>query len=150
MTNLNTEIQMKVDKYKALQEELSQLERSLKSDLITLDKNTFGGKTWYEYLSTVAETIELDGGIVIKLESYRLTGTMPLSDNVELTLDSTIYTHDSRYRPTLHYKDSGRNVSDTFPKKYSDQIKSLEKVMEQYKVERPSDKYAKDARLTAF
>lgn len=150
MTSLQTKIETDVAKYTELKAELLELERSLKKDLTTLDMNTFNGKSWNEHLNTINETIKLEGGITIIRESYRLIGKMPLTDTLDLTLNSTVYTSDVRYNPTLHYKNTDRYVSDTFPKKYSEQFEALRNAMKPYKIERPSDKYSRVARLSAF
>lgn len=150
MTQTILGIESKVVQYNQLKEELYKLERELKSDLTDLDKNAFNGQTWYEYLKTIDETIQVNDKMVIKRESYRITGTYQLSDNAVLTLDTAVYVDKSVYNSTIHYKETDRYVTQTVPKKYSNQFEELKAEMEKYKFERPSDKYSRQAGLTSF
>ena len=147
MNQLLTSIEDKVAQYNQLKEEINELDKELKADLKELDKNAFDGLSWYEYLRTINETINLSDDVEINRREYSLTGKMNLPNNVELTLSGVIYKDNLYYRPTIHYKDSNRVVSDFVPKKYEEQLNWLTAELDKYKVERPSDKYVKEAGL---
>lgn len=153
VTNIDSklmQIEAKVSNIINLRQELNEVERQLQEDLINLDKAAFNGLTWYEYLKTIDETIQVSDTITIQRQSYRIIGTLNLPNNVVITISDTIYKNNTIKSYTIHYKDTDRYVTGSIPKKYEDQVATLEQEIAKHKVERPSDKYAKQAHLTAF
>lgn len=149
MSQLIETIEEKVKQYNQLREDMRQLEWSLREDLNELDKSELDGQTWYEYLKEIDETIHVNDNITIKRESYRITGTYQLSDNITLTLDTNIYTDKNYHNSTIHYKETDRYVQHSIPKKYITQAEELKAEMGKYKRDRPSNKYTQETGISS-
>lgn len=143
------EIELKANELQQLKSKIYNLEQQLKNDLIQLDKDAFNGSTWHEFLASINETIQVNDEISIKRETYRLTGTFIIDENVTLTVNGNIYFNDESFASIVHYRESGRYV-DGVPKKYQQQFEELKTEMKRFKFERPSDKYVKQLRLSSF
>lgn len=136
-------IERKANQYRALLKDLNILEKSLANDLIELDKQAFGGKTWGEYLMTIHEEIEFKSeGITIYRDTYRISATYVINESATLNIVGNIYYGDDRYRVTLVYE-SGRTLQEV-PNKYQKFYDRLVSKVEDYKVKRPSDEYVKE------
>jgi hypothetical protein len=142
-------IEFKAKKLRQLKDDAWEMEKQLKEDLIQLDRDALNGLTWNEFMSSIKETIQVNEQMSIKRESYRIDGTYIIDENVTLTVSGNIYFKDERFSPTLHYKESGRYLSDV-PKKYQKQYEEIVAEMKKYQFERPSDKYSKALGLTSF
>lgn len=140
-------VDIKAKRYAKLKEEILNLGIELKEDLKKMDRLKFDGMTWYEYLRTIDEEIEVDETFKIRRDSYRVDGKMLINNKVEITLQGTIYSGDTRFRELVVYLESGRTL-DSIPAKYTKQKEAMIEEMSKYKVERPADRYIKELGLS--
>lgn len=141
-------IEMKANSYKRLKEDARRIEKELVKDLTLLDRMAFGGLTWNEFMASIDEEVVVNEKVKIKRESYHVDGTYQIEDDIELKVFGNIYYKDTRFRTMIHYKESGRYLESSIPKKYQKQYDELVKEIQKYQFERPSDKYAKDLGIT--
>jgi hypothetical protein len=141
-------LELLVDKIIDYKDAVLRLEYELRQNLIELERETYNGLTWHEFLASIKEDIQVNDKMHINRSTYRLFGTYQISESVKMTVDTNIYAHDKIYRTTISYS-SGR-YTDGVPTKYKKEFDELVKELNKYKFERVSNKYAESAGLGSF
>lgn len=143
-------IEIKAKELREFRKKEFQLQKELREMLTELEKQTFGGMTYHQHMATIDETIDYSDKIKIVRRSYSITGYYQVNDDVEISINPTMYAHDNGlgYTRTKYIK--ANRESRGIPKKYEKQLIELKEACFKYKIENPSDKYSKEFNISVY
>jgi hypothetical protein len=146
MVDINR-LEQRLIEFEERREAIRQLEREIEGELKQLEKDTFNGLTYFEFVNTQKQEIQVNEKIRIRVDTYNIYGEYKLDDEIVLTADTTIYADQSRISYRVEYKN--KTVRE-LPKKYENEAAELKRECFKLKVENPSQKYQERHRLSTL
>lgn len=139
-------LESELEEFEELKNKAFNMERELVKELSQLEKDTFNGLTYSEFVNKQNQDIQISDKIHIRVHTYSIYGTYRINDDVTLGLNSTVYTTGGVDTIRAIYK----NKETSLPKKYQKEYDELVKECAKFKVENPSKKYSEKYRIHMY
>jgi hypothetical protein len=146
MTDIKA-LETRLNEYKELENRVFKMNRELVEELYQLEKETFGGLKYMEFIDQQKKEIRVNDNINVQVQTYNIYGEYKINDDVILRVSLTTYADDSRVAVRIVYKN--KETTD-LPRKYKKEYDELVAECFKYKIENPSKKYQEKYRINMY
>jgi outer membrane receptor for Fe3+-dicitrate len=130
-------LETKLDQFAELKNTVFKMGKELSVELYQLERDTFDGLTYREFIDKQNQEVKVNDNITIKINTYHINGEYKIDDDIILKIDLTIYADQTGVNSRVIYKSKETKL----PQKYQSQYDELLAECLKYKVENPSKKY---------
>lgn len=131
-------LESKLNEFNELRDKVFKMERALVEELYQLEKDTFDGLKYMEFVNKQNKEIQVNDKIHIRVHTYSISGIYKINNEVSLELTTTVYTTGGIETHRVIYPN--RETRD-LPKKYQKEYDELVAECSKFKIENPSKKY---------